>query len=238
MKSDRGSPAKHRVAEQGFDALVAWATRISRRQAWCTTALAVALAAFADHVTGSGIWFGPLYLLIICLPAWALGPRAGVLTGLACAGASIAVNGISIYPIGPVAIAWNMAMRLLCVALIVVLVGGFRRSYDREWQRARSDALTGALSKEAFHEQATAAVRRQKWGVLAYTDLDRFKQINDRHGHAAGDELLRAFAAGVRNNIRAADTVGRIGGDECPPCIVGDDDAAMVSASWRVRVRA
>src|SRR3546814_3157060 len=69
MKSDRGSPAKHRVAEQGFDALVAWATRISRRQAWCTTALAVALAAFADHVTGSGIWFGPLYLLIICLPA-------------------------------------------------------------------------------------------------------------------------------------------------------------------------
>jgi len=52
------------------------------------------------------------------------------------------------------------------------------------------------------------------WGILAYVDLDGFKQINDRHGHAAGDEALQAFASGVRDLIRSDDVFARIGGDE------------------------
>ncbi|MDB5717966.1 MAG: diguanylate cyclase, partial [Sphingomonas bacterium] len=54
----------------------------------------------------------------------------------------------------------------------------------------------------------------RRWGILVYVDLDGFKQINDRFGHAAGDETLRAFAHGVRHHIRPEDALARIGGDE------------------------
>ncbi len=205
---------RREAGERLLDAFIAWSAHVSRAQIWAITALAVALTELADFATGPYLWFGPLYLLIICLPAWALGWRAGFAVGLICAGASLAVNGMSAYPLGHLAVAWNMAMRILSVAIIVVLVGGFRRSYDREWRRARKDGLTGALNKQAFYEETAVVRARGKWGVLAYIDLDDFKQVNDRHGHAAGDETLCAFATGVRGSIRAKDLLARIGGDE------------------------
>ncbi|HEY1144787.1 MAG TPA: GGDEF domain-containing protein [Allosphingosinicella sp.] len=200
--------------EQWLDALIAWATRLSPRRAWTITMLGAAVALSVSRLVGPDIWFGPVYLLIVCLPAWSLGWRAAFVVGFACAGTSIALHGLNAYPVGEAAIAWNLAMRLLAVSIIVILVRGFRRSYDREWKRARSDELTGALSKQAFHEQVAVSRRRGEWGLLAYVDLDGFKQINDRHGHAAGDEVLRRFARGVSEHIRPTDVFARIGGDE------------------------
>lgn len=200
--------------EQWLDALIAWATRLSRQRAWTITLLAAAVALSTSHLIGPEVWFGPVYLLIVCLPAWSLGWRAAFVVGFACASTSIALHGLNAYPVGEVAIAWNLAMRLLAVSIIVILVRGFRRSYDREWQRARSDELTGALSKQAFHERVAVARRRGEWGLLAYVDLDGFKQVNDRYGHAAGDEVLRRFARGVAEHIRPTDVFARIGGDE------------------------
>jgi diguanylate cyclase (GGDEF)-like protein len=200
--------------EEWLDALIAWATRLSRRRAWSITLMAAAVALSTSRLIGPNVWFGPVYLLIVCLPAWALGWRPAFLIGFGCAGISIAVNGLHAYPVGEIAIAWNLFMRVLAVSIIVILVRGFRRSYDREWQRARSDDLTGALSKQAFHEQVAVSRRRGEWGLLAYVDLDGFKQINDSHGHAAGDEVLRRFARGVSEHIRPTDVFARIGGDE------------------------
>jgi len=205
-------PVPYRVVDRQFDTLIAWATRISPRMTWTITLLAILAVGMVDYVTDPVIWFGPIYLLIVCLPTWTLGPRAGYAAGLICMATSLIANGISDYPISHVGLAWNLAMRVLSVCIIVALVGGFRRSYNREWQRARSDALTGVLNKQAFDECAAAC--RRAWAVLAYVDLDGFKQINDRLGHAAGDELLRGFAAGVRGNIRATDIFARNGGDE------------------------
>ena len=214
MTGSRSNPLPSRWAGEALlDALIGSATRISPARAWTLTAAAVLLAAAVSRALGPDVWFGPIYLLIICFPAWTIGLRAGFAVGFFCAGISILTHGINAYPVGEAAIAWNLAMRVLAVAIIVLLVGGFRRSYDREWQRARRDELTGALSKQAFHEQV-AATRRREWAILAYVDLDGFKLVNDRHGHAAGDEALRAFASGVREHIRAADAFARIGGDE------------------------
>jgi diguanylate cyclase (GGDEF)-like protein len=83
---------------------------------------------------------------------------------------------------------------------------------------ATHDPLTGARNRRTlerdFHVLTAAAQRsRTSVGVLAI-DLDRFKHVNDLHGHAAGDELLRRVAETLRLTVRPSDVVARIGGDE------------------------
>lgn len=81
-----------------------------------------------------------------------------------------------------------------------------------------TDELTGLPNRRAFETFMTAelarARREQRGGCLAFLDLDRFKAINDRHGHAVGDTLLKAVAAALTGHVRASDVVGRLGGDE------------------------
>jgi diguanylate cyclase (GGDEF)-like protein/PAS domain S-box-containing protein len=81
-----------------------------------------------------------------------------------------------------------------------------------------TDPLTGLLNRRAFRERLEQELRRLKQsggrGALAYVDLDNFKAVNDRLGHAAGDDLLRSLAAIMRLRVRPEDLVARIGGDE------------------------
>lgn len=83
---------------------------------------------------------------------------------------------------------------------------------------SETDALTGLLNRRGFdaHLARTMAAARiaKRGGALLYVDLDNFKQINDRHGHAQGDAALRAAAELLRRSVRAGDLVGRLGGDE------------------------
>ena len=89
-------------------------------------------------------------------------------------------------------------------------------------QRALSvpalDPLTGLLDRRGFLGEAgrrlQLAERRDGSLALLYIDLDRFKQINDRFGHAAGDAVLHAFARISLNGVRDDDVVARIGGEE------------------------
>ena len=85
-------------------------------------------------------------------------------------------------------------------------------------EMALSDELTGLLNRRGFlaelGRELAAARRFGEPAVLVYIDLDGFKQINDRHGHAAGDAVLRRFGEILTDNIRAGDCVGRLGGDE------------------------
>jgi diguanylate cyclase (GGDEF)-like protein/PAS domain S-box-containing protein len=80
------------------------------------------------------------------------------------------------------------------------------------------DALTGLPNRVLLidrAEQMLARARRYGTPVAAlYLDIDGFKQINDRFGHAAGDELLQVFAMRLKDTLREADTAGRLGGDE------------------------
>jgi len=80
------------------------------------------------------------------------------------------------------------------------------------------DPLTDLLNRRGFQRElkrSLAYVKRYGAGAaLVYLDLDGFKSVNDRHGHAAGDALLGAIAAALVRNVRASDVVARIGGDE------------------------
>ena len=83
---------------------------------------------------------------------------------------------------------------------------------------AYSDALTGLANRTSFGpslEQAAQRARRKNSKLaLVFIDLDGFKEINDRHGHDAGDALLVQLAGRLRANLRASDLVARLGGDE------------------------
>jgi len=85
-------------------------------------------------------------------------------------------------------------------------------------EQATTDELTGCANRRQFMELARAEiVRCTRFGhslTLALVDLDHFKQINDTHGHVAGDRVLAAFASICKANIREIDLLARIGGDE------------------------
>jgi diguanylate cyclase (GGDEF)-like protein len=98
--------------------------------------------------------------------------------------------------------------------------------------QATHDALTGLPNRVLFTEQLDARLAGtgpEEWLAVLFCDLDRFKQVNDTLGHAAGDELLRQVAARLGAIVRPQDTVGRLSGDEFAlvlPGLTGPGDAA------------
>ncbi len=84
--------------------------------------------------------------------------------------------------------------------------------------RADIDPLTDTFNRRGFERELKRSLAYVKrYGVsaaLIYLDLDGFKPVNDRHGHAAGDAVLKAVAATLARKVRASDVVARIGGDE------------------------
>ena len=85
-------------------------------------------------------------------------------------------------------------------------------------QLARSDALTELDNRRYIFEQLADLLlgsRTMRWPLtVAMLDIDHFKHINDSQGHATGDAVLRHFAGLLRRQLRPADAVGRIGGEE------------------------
>ncbi len=105
---------------------------------------------------------------------------------------------------------------------------------------ADTDYLTGLLNRRAFdaafHEQCDRARRSGLPLAIAMFDLDHFKQINDRHGHAAGDRVLCDFAALLEHELRGGDTLARVGGEEFAVVLFGvglDDGVAFAERIGR-----
>ena len=104
---------------------------------------------------------------------------------------------------------------------------------------AVTDPLTGCWNRLRIQECARMEMaRRRRYGEpvsLLMIDIDFFKQVNDRHGHLAGDRLLTEFADTVRANLREADQLGRWGGEEFVVLLPASDAGAAVTIGERIR---
>jgi diguanylate cyclase (GGDEF)-like protein len=90
----------------------------------------------------------------------------------------------------------------------------YRRRLDEVEQAAQRDALTGLANRSSFERRAAEFIQAGVPFSLLMIDLNYFKMVNDRHGHLAGDELLRLFALRLKRQLRADDLAARWGGDE------------------------
>ena len=101
---------------------------------------------------------------------------------------------------------------------------------------ADHDGLTGVVNRRRFeidlNEQLGRARRYGEPSAVMVIDLDNFKQVNDRYGHLAGDEALKAVACALGRRLRSTDTLARLGGDELGVLLphTGPDEAAAVEA--------
>jgi diguanylate cyclase (GGDEF)-like protein len=115
-----------------------------------------------------------------------------------------------------------MGMFLVCLALTGLLCVWQTRLGERQRaelaELSRTDPLTGCLNRRGFAERLDAELQRaEREGgevALIQLDLNGFKGVNDRHGHAAGDELLRWVGSTLQALLRGSDATGRLGGDE------------------------
>jgi len=117
-------------------------------------------------------------------------------------------------------------------ALTVQLEASRARIADLE-SRVDVDPLTDILNRRGFERElarSLAYVKRYRaTAALVYLDLDHFKPVNDRHGHAAGDAVLKTIAALLVRHVRASDVVARLGGDEFV-LLLWNVDAATAAA--------
>jgi diguanylate cyclase (GGDEF)-like protein len=124
---------------------------------------------------------------------------------------------------GGVGLGLPLALAVLGVSLAALLgslvVSWNRGERMRELERqASQDSLTGLGNRRRFEEDLAAAMARSRrdgsTGALLVLDLDRFKRVNDSHGHPAGDQVIKGVAETLRHRTRASDSLARLGGDE------------------------
>jgi diguanylate cyclase (GGDEF)-like protein len=119
-----------------------------------------------------------------------------------------------------------------------VAIGRHRATLELE-RAAHNDVLTGIANRRALEHELDQRLTRNDDVLLAYLDLDGFKEINDRLGHAAGDHVLKIVAERLAASLRSTDIAARIGGDEfvllfgvpAPPInVIGDRIALAINA--------
>jgi len=142
-------------------------------------------------------------------------------------------------------VAFNVLVWPACAIVVFSLL-----EYDRLVRRlfvarrevqelALKDSLTGVGNRRYFEERAAAALaaasRRGAPLALLMIDIDRFKDVNDRHGHAAGDDVLRALAGTLSRSLRGGDSCARLGGEEFVAVLPDENREGAAATAERVR---
>jgi diguanylate cyclase (GGDEF)-like protein len=139
--------------------------------------------------------------------------------------------------ISPGILLWNLGTTVVVYPIVSYLVLELRSSQRCLSILTSTDLLTGIWNRRAFLESLDSEIARHHCSeqplLLAYLDLDNFKQINDTLGHRKGVEVLKAVTSGSVQSLRRTDIVGRLGGDEFAvpmPETEGEETVAVLSA--------
>jgi diguanylate cyclase (GGDEF)-like protein len=158
-----------------------------------------------------------------------------VITG----GLDLGVNDFVLKPFEPI----ELVSRIRIARQVKRERDELRRRNEQLERAASLDVLTGIpnrahLDRQLVRLSSQARRRRHSLAVLA-VDIDLFKHVNDTHGHAAGDHVLRMVAEVLTQSVRAEDVVGRVGGDEFLVLLpeADDDGAAELAERLRRRIR-
>ncbi|MGA1834347.1 GGDEF domain-containing protein [Rhizobium wenxiniae] len=226
-------PRKTNQQESLIEALGEWLLQRRVTERWAILLGATFVASLLDFGTYQHqLSMAGLYLAPITIACWTLSTRQAVLFTV-----SVAIIAGLRYPLlTPDPDFWsginNNVGRLISFGVNAAVVMGLKSSHDRLTFFATHDPLTGVFNRKAFEDQLrlllSARLRWRKPLMLAYVDLDGFKAINDRNGHAAGDEVLKAFAVAAKSSLSQTDIVGRLGGDEFSLAAPVTDHAAAI----------
>lgn len=184
-------------------------------------------------VSMNNVAAGGRYLLLRGALAQLLG--AGVAVLLFGLHFNPGISVVQVYACLPMLTFYPMAIGMICYQLAIKL------SDHKRALRAlsRIDSLTGLLNhgswKDLLHLKFHKCQQQQTHGTIALIDIDHFKQINDTHGHIAGDAVLRQLSLELRRHLRENDLAGRYGGDEF--CVIlprmNQEEAAQVMERMR-----
>lgn len=209
------------------------------RAGWLVSTFGIVLCVgAADYVTRTELQLILFYLAAIGFGTWFASLRGGVLLAVLSAvvssGADLLYLAHHPAPEPPaLVVVWNGFMLLGSALALAITLGALKGRLEAEELLARTDSLTRIANRRAFFEAASLELERaRRHGrplTVAYVDLDGFKLVNDRLGHARGDELLVAVAQTLRGETRAVDAVARLGGDEFG-ILLPETDAATAEA--------
>jgi diguanylate cyclase (GGDEF)-like protein len=210
--------------------------------AWGALPLLLATATIATGGPTSPV------LMWFALPAVTLGARFdpwGMAVGTAYLLIVFLVSTVAIDPASAAAHSQTLVATAALILSTVILSGALVESDRAHRRRSTLDPLTGLLNRNAL-EQRLAELDGQPSGgkdglshALLLCDLDHFKRVNDRLGHATGDAVLQDVAYTMRSALRAGDSIYRIGGEEILVVLPGasKEDAVRVSERLRQAVR-
>ena len=205
-------------------------------------AIEVVLAPTCTALVGTRVGL-PLAAVALCIPqvmsaTWVRGTWAGCLI-IACAAAGWFLP--TLMTGTPAAADVDLSSAVLSSAVLagfVLVTRQWQNSQEEASSAAETDPLTGLLNRRGFlarvESERNRCARDGTPMAIAFVDCDHFKQWNDTHGHAAGDQALMTVGTVLRANVRNYDAVARLGGDEFAILLASANEEAARAASGRL----
>ncbi len=199
--------------------------KTTRPQLVLLAVVSIGFIGLLDYLTGHEVSFSIFYLLPISL-CWYAGRQLGLLFSVLSAFTWLLVDFSDVHNYSQSWIPfWNALVRFAFFYFLTTILTRVQQHVAREEVLARTDALTGLCNAREFRDRSKflfrMANRQGQPLVLAYIDLDNFKQVNDRWGHEVGDQVLSRVGQLLQSAIRSSDLAGRLGGDEFAVLLTG-----------------
>jgi len=179
----------------------------------------VLIIGWLDYLIGYEVGVSLFYLGPVALAAWYAGRLPGVaIAFLSCVSWFVADLAAGNQYSHPAIAVWNAFIRFGFFLITGVLLNALHTTLRAQFHLAKTDSLTGLYGRRVFDDRLkhdiASGQRRKSALTLAYVDVDDFKAVNDTHGHAGGDRVLREIGRVLKGSLRETDTAARVGGDE------------------------